>query len=765
MATSDTSSIHAGDVRSPANSFEHAQPASVDLHSSFSPQHSDLGEPEIGGASLWQAEQNRQRNELQELAAFHELATILNVQSIDDTADELQYFSTEQDDSDQYKINHALILSVLERLKFTGTKLALQEGEEGVLLNQVLDSLSIQCDRSEYNFHLCGIEELVVAALNNDPLAKRLRGEHWTVTMQHLDDQVLLCNRGAINVTETKPMFPPAGKRRKQHGLQSTGSASVAIDLAQEDIINRISTIILETDHPNSVAARRSDHPAQILRGAMGDTRGSTMKIYLRAWERMTSWLSMSKSLSWPVDALHVVEYLHNAIGEPCCRSHPQTIIQAVSWFERTAGVPAHNMVSKSSLFMKTVDYCTGVLSTGASPAKQAPRLPSICIASLECYICNPSYSTYLRYRAFTICFKTWASLRQDDIQHLSIGNLRLVGNFYAGELLQTKTTGPTKRVKEVPLVVAVGATLTGLPWLECGLEIAKEFDLEARPYLLPDCNSGGRSFGVRMAGYSAASAASRTVFSQLKVPTVSEIDDRVYWTDGQEVLVPPEMISFWSEHSPRACMPSWTALLGVEKSIRDLLGRWSPTGSEDYTRTYRITVRELQLAVIRAVRSKDPRLCEDDVWEKLRRYVDPVSQNETPFPMESHCAYWKKVCDEFAEQLISFGPASTCPLITPIVSTEGIDTSINEPPPNKSISNESAADYLIVYSRGRKFSRLHSTKSTCPWNKTELNDYIYVTVPLPELYDARCKICWPNQSQELLELDSDQYESSESDD
>ena len=49
-----------------------------------------------------------------------------------------------------------------------------------------------------------------------------------------------------------------------------------------------------------------------------------------------------------------------------------------------------------------------------------------------------------------------------------------------------------------------------------------------------------------------------------------------------------------------------------------------------------------------------------------------------------------------------------------------------------------------------------------CARNKIELNDSIAVVVPLPELCNG-CKICWPDQCQEQLDLDSDQYESAES--
>jgi hypothetical protein len=111
-----------------------------------------------------------------------------------------------------------------------------------------------------------------------------------------------------------------------------------------------------------------------------------------------------------------------------------------------------------------------------------------------------------------------------------------------------------------------------------------------------------GAPFGTQMAKYAAASAASKQVLSCLQRPrawtkSANALQDTppVIWDYVQTELpiIPPALHDFWTEHSPRACMPSWTGLMGVEKSVRDLLGRWSPTGSEDYTRTYRLTVKK----------------------------------------------------------------------------------------------------------------------------------------------------------------------------
>ena len=50
---------------------------------------------------------------------------------------------------------------------------------------------------------------------------------------------------------------------------------------------------------------------------------------------------------------------------------------------------------------------------------------------------------------------------------------------------------------------------------------------------------------------------------------------------------------------------------------------------------------------------------------------------------------------------------------------------------------------FLIIYTRGRKFARLHKFGS-CHWSMIEVHDSLRVEVVTPGQYDSRCKFCWP---------------------
>ena len=356
-------------------------------------------------------------------------------------------------------------------------------------------------------------------------------------------------------------------------------------------------------------------------------------------------------------------------------------------------------------------------------------------IAAMEAYVCNKKMPIYHRYRAFTMLFKVWATVRQDDLQQLSPGRLRMVSDSVVGELMRTKTTGATKRVREVPIIIAASASITGMPWLQVGMKLIADKDLFPRKYMLP---TKGAPFGSKMAKYAAASAASKQVLGNIQRPrawtrSANALPETppVVWDYVQSELpiVPPAFLDFWTEHSPRACVPSWTGLLGVEKSVRDLLGRWSPTGSEDYTRTYRLTVKKLQQEVVAALRAGDDRLEEDDIWEELPRYVNEHTEQCVGFDAAQWVARWKKLTDMFVTELKQKWPY--------VPGSAPDDSEVEEVQPDgfgqvdlasqamltTTVEASRNKKFVKVYSRNRKFARLRSTSSNCPCGKADVFD------------------------------------------
>ena len=67
----------------------------------------------------------------------------------------------------------------------------------------------------------------------------------------------------------------------------------------------------------------------------------------------------------------------------------------------------------------------------------------------------------------------------------------------------------------------------------------------------------------------------------------------------GNEPLFCPSTTRFWTPHSNRTFVPSATAFLGVEKSVRDFLGGWSAQASEPHAKIAAQRIRNMQRTVV----------------------------------------------------------------------------------------------------------------------------------------------------------------------
>ena len=75
--------------------------------------------------------------------------------------------------------------------------------------------------------------------------------------------------------------------------------------------------------------------------------------------------------------------------------------------------------------------------------------------------------------------------------------------------------------------------------------------------------------------------------------------------SDGQQLLKTASASFFWSEHSPRATLPTWVATLGGSEEIRGKLGRWKSSRSctEGYSRQDKIIIFRVQANTAAVIR------------------------------------------------------------------------------------------------------------------------------------------------------------------
>jgi len=222
-------------------------------------------------------------------------------------------------------------------------------------------------------------------------------------------------------------------------------------------------------------------------------------------------------------------------------------------------------------------------------------------------------------------------------------------------------------------------------------------------------------------------------------------------WTQTEAPLVHPLMQNFWTEHSPRAVLPSVLAVLDEDKLRIDYLGKWSPSGSQDYTRTFRAIVRSLQEKAVRELRGANPKLDDGDIVDRLQRFC--AEQEFEAGVKEDVVSHFKNQLSAFSNQLNS---PECREWATAASSFEAAfqQTETSAPPVHnvlkKVVANQRVGKFLIVFSNNRNFARLHRISSTsCPWVRTQIKDCMEVSTVDSSMYNARCKLCWPTAQQE----------------
>ena len=230
-------------------------------------------------------------------------------------------------------------------------------------------------------------------------------------------------------------------------------------------------------------------------------------------------------------------------------------------------------------------------------------------------------------------------------------------------------------------------------------------------------------------------------VLEALKVPVKVHEGDGWLWTHGRQELIGKELLPAWTGHSERATLASGLAALGVPKSDRDQIGRWSAEGSDTYVRSYRAVVKRLLVTFARAAGNvngfvdldeEDAILDLQKVFEK--RISDKISGME--------CV------DELIRLSKDFFKTQTSEVVD-LMDHAAEGRAAEEFKEHAAAEVEDSEDefaYIISVSKRGKKATLHK-KEGC-WRSKRFAFGSYETVegqelPSDSLYDFKCKNCW----------------------
>ena len=685
--------------------------------------------------------------------------------------------TTEEDERERPRQVQALatsVLGVLAKFGFTGQRLALQEGEESELLTQALQELELVIDVQTRALILPYLYEAVERAVRELPLSKRAKGDSAPLGWQRAWDAVA-ANEAKVHSEEeaVRVLTAPArGTKGIQKFDQQIDPEAHQVRLRQDAEKFRLMQaqlvdFLIEAQAPILAQLELSCDPRRALLGVIGKTRMNTAAKYLRHWVLYRDWLQVEKGYPWPRSVSDLIDYLFVLRDKPCYPTIPQTWYQATCWIFHKGGFEGEAFLPGKSLLTENLNKLILDLGQNQQPTLQAARYPIGVLAALEIYVADKERLPFKRLIAASMLFRAWGTLRLDDLQHMRRNTLRLVGDLLTTELSCTKTTGPGKRVRQLPVAVSSDAQILPMQWVAVFLELLQEHLPSDKDFLLENPTRDFKGTTGSRLTHAQATAISKQIVAELMVPVLTAGG----WVFGTEKLVPLELEGLFSQHSGRAVLPSMAIHIENDKSKRDCLGRWKPSASDDYMRTYRTVVAAIQVRTAKAIQTGHPEIIkEHDIVDRAARYLREgkgLAEGETA----KICKAWQGTLSGFSlylkDRWVENTAAESASLSLLAAASSARVKSFDPCPIEKGVQRVKVSRkerFLITYSRNRRISRLHSTEKGCYWAGIEVRDFWIGDVVDETLYNRRCKFCWPSLLGKIKLQDHEEDSSSSSD-
>ena len=608
---------------------------------------------------------------------------------------------------------------------------------DGIAL-QICEQMGVICE----GVHVETVRGWLTSVSASEPYQKRLRGDLQQDPLHvgsHLQQSLSSSSWNSTKVsalgkTQFEDSWKPLSSR--QRILRDQTTAKFEYESAQKDQWSKeLYKELLKINAPILQGVEHCVGQERLHVAIAGKTRSSTLKRYLKTWRDWQAW----RTSTWgDTEITHpgmFCEYLFCRFDEPCGASVPNFICKAVAWFEKIAGIRESEMVATSRVVIQVRDYVTGKLAAEAPPIRRAPRYPSVAIESLEAMVVDNEFPVGLRVVAWVKLLKIWAALRYDDVQKIHPSHLQLMGRRMTTTLRITKTSGPGKRIQEMPVCISEYAFVWDPDWLQQGFHLLKTHASFERDYLLPKLTEDWGGFQRKYATYQDVTSYSCCLRKRL-----------TSYYDFHAVL-PEDLSSFWTEHSERATLPTALAMLGVENKKRDLVGRWKPEASDIYVRSYNGLVAQLQNMFSKALRKPERfRILDEidvaesaDAW--LRNRKTEIAESERNDIIQT----LMRSMDSFAIQGDGVFQQGHVPGDGPDDVLEDIQDEAGESDP-KTKRNSG----FIVVTTGRNCKRLHKTQGGCWMAREKIfkESQEFEDKPDETQYTHVCRVCWPKISE-----------------
>ena len=281
----------------------------------------------------------------------------------------------------------------------------------------------------------------------------------------------------------------------------------------------KVASILLEASVPALLAVDAADAGKLAVR-LCGTARASTLKKHVQMWFRYTKWLAAAYNVIWPSQVAMVLDFLEELAAQPCGATVPHAFLCTLSFMERLGGYGSEEKLATNTAVQACANQLQMQLEMGAAPPKKARPQPLLLLIALELFVVFSNAPRYWRAFAWVKLLKFWTSSRTDDLAGLLPASLTLDAWGLSGTLQRTKTSGPGKKVKWLPIFVDAAASFSGVDWLTTGFRIWKSADMDfPRDYFLPLPSADWECCRACIADYTAFCTLSKGLYQQLMLP------------------------------------------------------------------------------------------------------------------------------------------------------------------------------------------------------------------------------------------------------
>ena len=491
----------------------------------------------------------------------------------------------------------------------------------------------------------------------------------------------------------------------------------------------KVASILLEASVPALLAVDADDAGKLAVR-LCGTARASTLKKHVQMWFRYTKWLAAAYNVIWPSQVAMVLDFLEELAAQPCGATVPYAFLCTLSFMERLGGYGSEEKLATNTAVQACANQLQMQLEMGAAPPKKARPQPLLLLIALELFVVFSNAPRYWRAFAWVKLLKFWTSSRTDDLAGLLPASLTLDTWGLSGTLQRTKTSGPGKKVKWLPIFVDAAASFSGVDWLTTGFRIWKSADMDfPRDYFLPLPSADWECCRACIADYTAFCTLSKGLYQQLMLPAWRH--SAWHLTEGH-LLISHSAGRAWSEHSERCWMATVAALLNIPREKREFLGRWRVACcSDEYLRSARSIVRQLQRDIVAGVLGD------------LSGEVKSIGLSDLELHLRQAGEPESVVKDQLS--LLDVGRWSAPPPVESFEAPGGAAL------PAKESDNESAASlsseeeykYFVCITKNRRYRRLHRWNGCGSKPGRNIATFEGFSDLKGVQYDAACRHCW----------------------